>query len=235
MNAKPYLNLGCGKTHLPALDRPPGHEIVPPQMYAYPNWINIDKVEGVGADYVFDLFTYPWPLEDNCASGALCAHILEHIPHEIILRDGAIKPHEAERFHRLSRLQDGWYAFWAELYRVLEHGSMVYTLAPYGWSDGAITDPSHTRFLTANTFTHGLQSGDSRTFRYETDCNFAVAAQPVYRVIEMFQHLTGNQIAMQNAMMTNINVVYDFCMQLQVVKDGRSGNQSGDGRVQLGG
>lgn len=219
MAAKPYLNLGCGKTHLPGLERPPGHNIVPVEVYSYPLWINIDKVEGVGADYLFDMFTYPWPLEDQCAGGALCAHILEHIPHEIILRDGAIKPHEAERFHRLSKLQDGWYAFFAELYRVLEPGSLVYVLAPYAWSDGAVTDPSHTRLLTANTFTHGLQSGEGTTFRYETDCNFEVIAPPIYGVSPMYQHLTGNALALQNAIMTQINVLYDFCMQLRVVKN----------------
>lgn len=203
---KPYLNLGCGKTHFPS-EPPPGHEMVEAAIYQYPLWMNVDKVEGVGADKVFDLFQYPWPLEDNSFDGAVLAHIVEHIPHDIKTTDA-----------QLSKLQDGWYAFFAELYRVLTPGAIVHIVSPYGWSDGAITDPTHTRMLTLNTFTHGLASGDSPTFKYETACNFVVDREPTYRINEIFKHLSDDPAELQRALMTRLNVCYDFYIRLKAVK-----------------
>lgn len=219
---KPYLNLGCGKTHLPSA-KPPGHNAVDDAIYSYPSWVNVDKVEGVGADLTFDLFRFPWPLPDNCFDGALLAHIAEHIPHEIqrsfdvFLDDERQEEHE-NRWQRLCRLQDAWYAFFGELHRVLTPGAIVHLVSPYGWSDGGITDPTHTRLLTINTFTHGLQSGDSETFKYETACNFKIAAPPTYTPTPLYAHLANSPDMFQHAMMTQLNVVYDFYIQLQAVK-----------------
>ncbi|MGK3946052.1 class I SAM-dependent methyltransferase, partial [Streptomyces caeruleatus] len=87
------------------------------------------------ADKVFDIFQYPWPLEDNSYDGALCAHILEHIPHEIKLTgvgsiDYSGKTLYSMRQTELLKVQDGWYAFFSELYRVLTPGAFVHCLMP---------------------------------------------------------------------------------------------------------
>lgn len=254
--ANPYLNLGCGKTHFPSATPPPGHELVDPAIYHYPEYLNVDKVEGVGADKVFDLFAYPWPLASNSYDGAILAHIAEHIPHGIeltehdvdppdpqgIMRVGngwfdkegnrvAPPPPRLQRQRELHTMQDGWYAFMAELWRVLTPGSIVHIVSPYAWTDGAMVDPTHTRYLTPQSFMHALDNGGDggATFKYNVGCNFRVAQPAKFRVSPLFGHLlvqeqddeaTRNQKAnaFTLALMTQINVVYDFYMQLEAVK-----------------
>jgi hypothetical protein len=237
LNNKPlkvnaYLNLGCGKTHFPSA-KPLGHELVGDDLYTYPLWVNVDKVEGVGADKTFDLFTYPWPLEDNSFDGALLAHIVEHIPHEIRLSSLAISFNNKEdedgnadiltpRAQELEKLQDGWYAFWSELYRVLTPGALVHIVSPYGFSDGGITDPSHTRYLTMNTFTHSMtpEISDGSTFQYNNGgINFVIDGNPQYRMTPFaikLQERTGFDMDMLLGIY--LNVCYDFYLKLKVVK-----------------
>lgn len=220
---KPWLNLGCGTTHFPSA-RPPGHELVDEALYRYPLWLNVDKVEGVGADRVFDLFSYPWPLEDNSFDGAVLGHIVEHIPHEITLSDLRwMYPMDhgmgyTPKAKKLAALQDGWYAFFSELYRVLTPGAFAHIISPYGWSDGAITDPTHTRLLTINTFHHGLSPSQySGTFKYNIACNFAVDFDQL-RYSPLAQAFIHDHDLLMNATMTRINMVYDFYVRLKAIK-----------------
>lgn len=212
---RPYLNLGCGKTHLPS-EKPAGHQLIEDVIYDYPSWVNVDKVEGVGADLTFDLFSYPWPLEDNSYDGALCAHLLEHIPHDIKITD------TSERATYLKTLQDGWYAFMSELYRVLTPNAIVHIVSPYGFSDGGITDPSHTRYLTLNTFTHSMTPdiSDGSTFKYNNGgINFQVDEEPQYRCspyAETLMQRTGFPMGVLIGIYNNI--VYDFYVRLKAVK-----------------
>ena len=235
---KPFLNLGCGRTHLPST-KPAGHEAVDDAVYAYPLWVNVDKVEGVGADKTFDLFTYPWPLEDNSFDGALLAHILEHVPHEIkvhdprsiiasyndgetVIYDGEDVGKVYDKLGEFTQLQDGWYAFWSELFRVLTPGALVHVVSPYGWSDGGITDPSHTRYLTMNTFTHSMTPdiSDENTFRYNNGgINFVIDGEPQYRITPygaLLHERTG--FAYDVLIGTYLNVCYDFYIKLKAVK-----------------
>lgn len=220
---KPYLNLGCGTTHFPG-ERPPGHEFIAESVYAYPDWLNVDKVEGVGADKVFDLFTYPWPLESNSFDGAILGHIAEHIPHEIVLSDERwMYPMDhgmgyTKRAKELSGLQDGWYAFFSELYRVLTPSAMAHIISPYAWSNGAVTDPTHTRLLTEHTFSHGLSPEQyTGTFKYNIDCNFVIEGHQL-RYTPMAQPFMNDPDMLATAIMTRINMVYDMYVKLKAVK-----------------
>lgn len=243
---KPYLNLGCGRIHLPG-ERPMHHQFVPLDIYTEHEWVNIDRSPNVGADKVFDLFTYPWPLESDAYDGALLSHLVEHISHEIKLApfeyaDGLPATHApykdvdlilemGQRRVQLECLQDGWYAFFAELYRVLKHGAIAHILSPYAWSQGAITDPTHTRFITEHTFTHQLSKADQNSaFQYVMDCNFEVVENPRFHVTEMFGHLVSQpddneetaqrkRALFQETLMTRLNVVYDIYVQLKAVKE----------------
>lgn len=207
---KPYLNLGAGRIILPMLERPAHHALVDEAIYHYPLWVNADRNDAPGIDCVVDLFTYPWPFEDNSFDGALLAHIAEHIPHETKVREG---------HWPLVTLQDGWYAFFAELYRVLTPGAIAHILSPYGWSAGAITDPTHTRMLTEHTFTHSMQPEPESSFKYETGgIHFEMVEAPRFNITEMFRHLLGQEAMLEHALRTQINVVYDFCVKLKAVK-----------------
>jgi len=211
MTQKPYLNLGCGHIILPR-EKPGHYGLLPDSLTAYPLWHNVDRNAAQGVDRVMDLFTYPWALEDNAYDGALLSHIVEHIPHEP--RNG---------------LQDGWFAFFAELYRVLTLGALVHILCPYGWSQGAITDPTHTRLITEHTFTHSMQVDDNSPFAYATGgINFALRGYS-FGLYPMFAHLRPSaddnenseqhkRGLFQDALMTRVNVVNDLYAVLEVCK-----------------
>lgn len=234
LTQKPYLNLGCGRIILPA-PRPAHHTLVDEGIYAYPLWLNADRNAGPGVDQIVDLFRYPWPWADNAFDGALLSHLVEHVPHEI--RTAIIPPYDwDERFdwhareQALAGMQDGWYAFFAELHRVLTPNAIAHILAPYGWSQGAITDPTHTRLITEHTFTHAMGPEPDAPFRYETGgLHFDLVEPPRFGLYPMFAHLAPTEddtpdqrarktILFQEAIMTRINVVNDLAVKIKAIK-----------------
>jgi SAM-dependent methyltransferase len=227
MTQKPYLNLGCGRVILPAPK--PVHYALIDNITEYALWHNVDRNQQPGVDEVVDIFRYPFPWADNSFDGALCAHLCEHIPHEIQLaksarefEDGSMQfmpMIKLKDVFRLSELQDGWFAFFSELHRVLTPGSIIHVLSPYGWSDGGITDPSHTRLLTPSSFQHSMQPNPDAPFAYATGgLNLEMVEPPRVNITPEFQHLAGNTALFQQALSTQINVVYEFAVKLRVVK-----------------
>lgn len=225
---KPFLNLGCGKTHLPSAP-PPGHETVDADVYEYPNWLNVDKVEGVGADLQFDLFKYPWPLESDSYDGALLAHLCEHIGHEITISDDGMKEsswsfesHYTDRALELLKMQDGWSAFFSELYRVLTPGAVVHIVSPYAHGDSGVVDFSHTRYLTEQSFQHSMQpEHDGATFQYNNGgVNFELVEPAQFRMMPAFGVLQKTFPYLSDEVIVHCfnNVVYDFYLKLRVVK-----------------
>jgi hypothetical protein len=242
MSQLKYLNLGCGRVILPAPK--PAHYTLVDNITEYALWHNVDRNQQPGVDEVVDIFRYPFPWADNSFDGALCAHLCEHIPHEIqnskspqpstplvdIPRWGSVHlgaepgylgrlaAHNS-RAEELANMQDGWFAFFSELYRVLTPGSIIHVLSPYGWSDGGITDPSHTRLLTPSSFQHSMQPNPDAPFAYATGgLNLEMVEPPRVNITPEFQHLAGNTALFQQALSTQINVVYEFAVKLRVVK-----------------
>lgn len=215
MAGKPYLNLGCGRVILPG-ERPAHHGLVDEAIYAYPHWHNVDRNATPGVDEVADVFAYPFPFADNSFDGALLTHLVEHIPHDIRLHDDA--PLQAG--YNLTCLQDGWYAFFAELYRVLTPGAKVHILSPYAWSAGAVTDPTHTRLITEHTFTHSMRpEPEDNPFEYATGgIHFEMAQPPMWRITPLFAHLADDTAALAHALQTQLNVAYELYVVLEVVK-----------------
>lgn len=239
------LNLGSGRTKFPG-PRPEHHTLVPEGIYSYPEWLNISKNAREEPDCVMDLFTYPWPLESDAYAGALLAHLVEHIPHEIKIDpervpvgratssnefkfDNEMLKEGLENVKRLSAIQDGWYAFFAELYRILKPGALVHILSPYGWSDGAIVDPTHTRYVTERTFSHSMQPDPDSSFEYATGgINFRILAHS-FGLTPYFAHLAphpsdseasvnNKNMLLSEALATHINVVSDLYVCLECVK-----------------
>lgn len=220
---KPFLNVGCGTIILPG-PQPNHHLMVDAAIYSDEAWVNADRNMNPGVDVIFDAFRYPWPFADDSFDGALLAHIVEHIPHEICLAD------DSERAKELALAQDGWYAFMAELYRVLRPGAIAHILCPYGWSQGAITDPTHTRLITQHTFTHSLgEPEDGAPFTYNNlGVRYELVDSPKYRLTELFDHLKvreddspdlanakSSQLVFE--MQTRVNVAYEIYGQLRKV------------------
>ena len=193
MTQRPYLNLGCGRIVLPGT-KPAHYGLIDDAVCAYPLWHNVDRNAEPGVDEVVDIFRYPFPWADNSFDGALCAHIVEHIPHEIRTTAVPLAQHSHDEAwalrSKLEQLQDGWYAFFAELHRVLTPGSIIHVLSPYAWSAGAVTDPTHTRLITEHTFTHSMQPDERSPFKYETGgLNLEQVGETRYTPTGLFMHL----------------------------------------------
>ena len=158
MTTKRGVNLGCGHVILPCA-RPTHHELIPDFLYRSPDikWDNVDWNTGEGVSHVVDLFDYPWDLPDDTYDYAIAAHIVEHIPHHIVERGAFMARHQ--------QYQDGWFYWFSELNRVLKPGGRAFVLAPYAWSNGGISDPTHTRYVTPASFNY-LVRNDESPFEY---------------------------------------------------------------------
>lgn len=227
MTQKPFLNLGCGRVILPA-PKPAHHGLIPDGVHDYALWHNVDRNQQPGVDEVVDVFRYPFPWADNSFDGALLTHLCEHIPHEIITtnrfagvtwKDGqSNRPYE-ELPSNLANMQDGWFAFFSELYRVLTPDSSIHVLSPYAWSHGAIVDPTHTRFLTPESFMHSMQPNPDAPFAYATGgLNLEMVGGGNFNVSDRFQHLANQPELLWQAASTQINVFYEFYVRLRVIK-----------------
>lgn len=82
-------------------------------------------------DHLVNLFSFPWPFEDDSVREIVTNHLVEHIPH--------YRPEYQGR--------DGWDLFWAEVHRICRKGAKVRVSHPYVKNDRAFWDPTHTRFI----------------------------------------------------------------------------------------
>lgn len=98
-------------------------------------YVGVDVASGEHVDVVHDLLTFPWPFEESSVSHAYASHFLEHIPHQIG-----------------GTAQDGFFAFFDELWRVMEPEGEAHFVVPYGIGNRGMQDPTHTRYIVPDTF-----------------------------------------------------------------------------------
>jgi cyclopropane fatty-acyl-phospholipid synthase-like methyltransferase len=96
----------------------------------------VDLVPAPGI-VVADLFRTPWPFDSNSVDEVVCNHVVEHIPHDVGI------PHV-----------DGWWVFFAELYRMMVDGGLATFTHPHATSVGAFQDPTHTRYLNETSWAY---------------------------------------------------------------------------------
>lgn len=127
---------------------------------------SVDSAPLEGVDYRVDLFQPPWPFDDDSVEEIYCAQFVEHIPHYLPSYNGV----------------DGWWVFFAELYRVMQDGGLATFTHPYVTSRRAFQDPTHTRYITEATW--GYLSRAYRTVNhvdhYGADVDFEVAGISYY-------------------------------------------------------
>ena len=154
------LNLGCGLAQKPKDE----------------GWVNVDRLALPGVDEAVDLFSFPWPFATSSCEEMYAGHIVEHVPHEareaagwrgLPLRWRLTGDQEAAFRRWVNGLLslDGFFAFFAEVWRVLVPGGKIHVVGPYGMSHGAMQDPTHTRFLLPQTFQY-LCRQEAVTFDY---------------------------------------------------------------------
>ena len=227
-----WLNLGCGREILPR-ERRPEYALVPESVFTWPLWENIDRNAAPGVDCVMDLFSYPWNLPSDSYDGALLCHLAEHIPHDIRIDRHSAGHSTNFPFHdratELAQMQDSWFCFFSELYRVLTPGAQVYVLSPYATSSGYLSDPTHTRPITELVLQHSMQPNPDAPFEYANGgINFKMI-ETRFAIMDHYKHLLPTQddpphIAsakseqLQHLMHSQWNVVSDIFARLEVIK-----------------
>jgi len=230
--------LGCGKVILPC-EQPAHHRLIPNDMYTDPDvaWDNADWNALPGVNRVVDLFDYPWRdsdgavLPDNAYDYAIASHIVEHIPHHIVCNGQLVTRHP--------QWQDGWFAWFSELNRIMKPDGQVWILAPFAWSNSGISDPTHTRYITFATFGYlKPPEGDDSPFVYrqnghwDFDLKRDIWYSPhedLVREIELEVQMLFDddtkldshlfQQAVYRASAARINAVVELCLHMRVVKD----------------
>lgn len=83
------------------------------------DFFGIDLVETSKTDFVWDLETYPWPIDNEVVDEIRCNHYFEHIPGK-------------NRFR-----------FMDECYRIMKPDAKMVIVSPYWTSMRSIQDPTH--------------------------------------------------------------------------------------------
>jgi len=88
------------------------------------------------ADLKTDLLRFPWPFYNDSVDEIFSSHFVEHIPHWRPWFDDV----------------DGLHLFMDECWRILKPGGTLQIIHPYGQSSRALQDPTHERYLVAETW-----------------------------------------------------------------------------------
>ena len=225
-----YLNAGCGRIILPGA-KPAHHQLIPDEVYGIQEWCNVDRIPNPGVNKVIDLFRYPWDLEDDQFDGAILSHVAEHIPHEIntgVANKGSL---HYERYHAL---QDGFFAFFHELWRVMKAGAVLHLISPYAMCSDSFIDPTHTRYLMPQTFHYLVPDANApfeyaigsqrwkinaQTYGFSPYLNDALSADQLMRKLptQEMQAAYAN-LMLEAHMQTKWNMASEFYVALEVVK-----------------
>jgi hypothetical protein len=93
-----------------------------------PGFINVDKFGS--PDVRHDLETFPWPWPDSSVDQILLIHVMEHLGASV----------------------DTFFNIMKELYRICKHNAQITIWVPHPRHNDFISDPTHVRALTAESF-----------------------------------------------------------------------------------
>lgn len=113
------LLIGCGNSRRKKLSL---------DNFEWDGLVTIDHDPNCGADVLHDLDEYPWPFEDNQFDAAHGYCVLEHLG-----RQGDYR---------------SFFGLFAEIYRILKPGGLLFAIVPSAKSKWLWGDPSHTRAIT---------------------------------------------------------------------------------------
>jgi hypothetical protein len=189
------LNLGSGLKQKPTAE----------------GWLNCDRMALPGVDHRIDLFTFPWNFPDDSCDEFFISHLIEHIPHEARVADRQLTDAERLRWLRLKDL-DAFFCFFAEIWRIGVNGAKLEIVCPYGQTNAAMQDPTHTRFIVPATFAYLTEEmHQNKDFNYHLHYLFTIDDLKFDMQEGMkeadFQGLLGHVWNMTNTMYVKASVV----------------------------
>lgn len=93
-------------------------------------YLNVDGFADCAPDLLWNLETTPWPFDDNSVDEVYANHVMEH----------------------LGQQTETFFAIVKEIYRVVRHAGEIQINVPHPLHESFITDPTHVRRFTADTF-----------------------------------------------------------------------------------
>jgi SAM-dependent methyltransferase len=135
------LDIGCGDNKMPG-------------------FVGIDILDLPSVDIVWNIERTPWPLPAECASQAICSHLLEHLNPtagdarlgglvELLVDKKLITQNEADDYMGLPG--SGFINVMNEIWRVLKPGAQFAFVVPYATSPGFAQDPTHINMINQTT------------------------------------------------------------------------------------
>jgi hypothetical protein len=154
-----------------------------------------------------DLTKFPWPWAAGSVVEARCSHYVEHLPMVYVEPDGS--------YSHVPSAQgvDLFLRFFNELYRVMAPGAQAAIVVPALQSPRAFQDPTHRRFLCAESFAYlskGFRSGNGLEHYLHATCDFEVFCVP--SVLEAEQVRAAEVQALR--LRTLWGVAYDWHVKL---------------------
>ncbi len=188
-----------------------------------------------GAQHIVDLQRYPWPFDDESVLELSCSHYIEHIPMEYVPGVpltcptcnglGRRSPLPAQRDANPfcqdcggtctapAPTRDALFAFFDECWRILVPDGWLHVVVPAHRSDRAFQDPTHRRFITAQTFAYMSEQWrrDTKLDHYNVNCNFVGDCHPVIDSGLQLRYPETAQLKIQKEW----NTVIDWTARLQ--------------------
>jgi predicted SAM-dependent methyltransferase len=187
------LDLGCGQTCKEGFE-------------------GVDLYEQ-NAKHKVNLMRFPWPFEDNSIEELYCSHFIEHLPlRDLTTTDIELNVKTMNRFNG----KDFLFAFFDECYRILKPDCTMTVITPNAFSAGAFQDPTHRRFIVAETFCY-LSLNWRKTHKldhYNVECNFDGTVNPL--VPEELNLLHPE--AAQRRFRENVNTVIGWQAVMKAIK-----------------
>lgn len=161
-----------------------------------------------GAQHVVDLLRFPWPFADNSVAELHCSHFIEHIPMEFVDAAGNYVPCGTPG------AKDLLFKFFEECGRILVPMGWMDVITPCARNDRAFQDPTHRRFIVAQTFIYmnAVWRKQNRLDHYNTDVHFGVSCNPLTGIPEV---MALHPDAMGRRMQHEWNVIADWGAKLQ--------------------
>jgi hypothetical protein len=227
------LNLGCGRVQFPLQ---PDAKLTPelrehlsrlPDSAYAPGWVNVDKFAMPGVQEAIDLFRFPWvrssngnPFNDSSVDEIFASHLVEHIPHQARMTDNV--PDSLHKVYwPLVNDLDGFFVFFHECWRVLKPGGLMHVRCPYGNSLAGLTDPSHTRYLTAGSFLYLCDDNrEAAPFDYHLPMVFEMIGDVEVHFTAHWQGQLAkySQAGINELLASQFNVIDELHITLRAIK-----------------
>lgn len=166
----------------------------------------VDRWEG--AQHVVNLMKFPWPFADSSVLELHCSHFIEHIPMIEVDELGTPVP--------FGEGVDLFFRFFDECHRILVPDGFMTVLTPAARNDRAFQDPTHRRFIVAQTFLYlnAEWRAVNKLDHYGVRCNFGVSCNPIVDQALTLRHPEASQRMMAHEW----NRVIDWEAKIKALK-----------------